>query len=132
MANPDNFNPSLKQIPVVFPLQMAEDYNSLTSKHRFAEGDVFWLPLSGSVPLCRGKFPILSYQLPLEFFSAVIVHILAVLMLRGQEHQHTGAFAVSFHLLGNRLPNQLSSANALGQWKIPWARDNTTQGKMHL
>jgi hypothetical protein len=53
-------------------------------------------------------------------------------MLRGQQQQQTGAFAVSFHLLGSHLPNQFSSANALGQWKIPWARDNTTQGKMHL
>lgn len=131
MANPDNSGP-----PQTKHVSSSYRYRQLASiipsgKYRFAQVDVFKPHISGAVPLHRRELPILSQQLPCEF-SAVIVHILAVLMLRGQQHQQTEAFAVSLHLLGNRLPNQFSSANAPGQWKIPWARDNTTQGKMHL
>lgn len=131
MVTLDNSRPSWTEYVFFLPLHMADVCHSLTSKHYFAQVVVFQLHISGSVPLRRGELPILSLQLPLEF-SAVIVHILAVLMLQGQQHQQTEASAVSLHLLGSRLPNQFSSANAPGQWKIPWARDNTTQGKMHL
>lgn len=115
----------------LLPLLMAHGCNFFTSKDHVAQVEIFKSQKPGSVLLHRGELPIPSQQLPLEF-SAIIVHNLAVLMLGGQQHQQTEACAVSLHLLGSRLPNQFSSANAPGQWKIPWARGNTTQGKMHL